>query len=220
MRIRYSILSLLAGAIVLAGCGSSSSTPSSSASSAATSTSSTPASTATVGFEGVELEQGADLAPANATQTGTVDGIQCGSSEQLAYHIHAHLAVYVNGAARTLPAGIGIPSSTAAASAQGPIASGGQCIYWLHTHSTDGVIHVESPTHRIYTLGNFFDEWHQPLSAGRVGNAIGKVTGLVNGKPWKKDPRSIPLTPHAVIQLSVGTPVAPFKQLDWSPTQL
>jgi hypothetical protein len=198
---------IAAAALALGGCGGSSTSTSTSA-------------PAALGFEGVPLEQGADLAPASTTQTGTVDGIQCGATEQLAYHIHAHLAVYVNGAPRTLPAGIGIPGSTTQQSSQGPVAAGGQCIYWLHTHAPDGVIHVESPTHRTYTLGNFFDEWHQPLSANQVGSAKGQVTAFFNGKPWIKSVRSIPLEPHAVIQLSVGTPVVPFKAISWSQTQL
>jgi hypothetical protein len=213
---------IAAGAVLLAGCGSSGSS-SSSSTAAASSTPSVQTSTTApvaVGFEGVPLEQGPGLAPASTTQTGPVNGIQCGSTEQLAYHIHAHLAVYVNGSPRALPAGIGIPGSTTEQSAQGPVAAGGQCIYWLHTHAPDGVIHVESPTHRIYTLGDFFDEWHQPLSANQVGAASGKVTAFVNGKPWTKNPRAIPLIPHAVIQLSVGTPVVPFKNVSWSQTQL
>ena len=166
------------------------------------------------------IEQGAAIAPASTTQTGTVDGIQCGSSEQLAYHIHAHLTVYVNGSPRAVPGGIGIPGSVVQQTAQGPVAAGGQCIYWLHTHAPDGVIHVESPTQRIYTLGDFFDEWHQPLTANQVGTATGKVTAFINGKLWTKDPRSIPLTPHAVIQLDVGTPDVPFQNLSWSGLQL
>jgi hypothetical protein len=209
-------------ALVLAGCGSSSSSSSSSATSAASSTTSSGASTGTtqIGFENVPIEQGAEIAPASTTQTGEVDGIKCGATEQLAYHIHAHLLVYVNGQPRALPGGIGIPGSQVQQSAQGPVAVGGQCIYWLHTHAPDGVIHIESPTKRIYTLGNFFDEWHQPLSATQVGSASGKVTAFVNGKPWTKDPRSIPLDPHAVIQLSIGAPVVAFKTFSWSETQL
>ena len=38
----------------------------------------------------------------------------------------------------------------------------------------------------------------------------GAVTAIVNGKVWTADPRRIPLTAHAQIQLEVGTPlVAP-----------
>jgi hypothetical protein len=227
MSARTRFLALLAGALILAGCGSSSSSssPSTSSSSAAATSSATTstgasASAAQIGFEGVAIEQGPLLAPAGTTETGTVHGIECGSSEQLAYHIHAHLAVYANGAPRTLPGGIGIPGSQVVQTAQGPEAAGGQCIYWLHTHAPDGVIHIESPTKRIYTLGDFFAEWHQPLSATHVADAPGKVTAVVNGKPWTKSPAAIPLEPHTVIQLSVGSPTVPFKSIDWSQTQL
>jgi hypothetical protein len=218
MSARSMILAAAVAALVVAGCGSSTSKSSTTSGSAATTSSSTTATQ--TGFERVAIEQGQDLAPASTTQTGTVDGIQCGSTEQLAYHIHAHLQVYVNGAARSLPGGIGIPGSQVVSSAEGPVAQGGQCIYWLHTHAPDGIIHIESPTHRVYTLGNFFDEWHQPLSSTQVSTASGKVTAFVNGKPWTKNPRDIPLDPHAVIQLSVGTPVVAFKSLSWAGTQL
>jgi hypothetical protein len=222
MRSRTAAVLLLAAA-TLAGCGSSasSSTSSSQTSPAATQ----PAQTTTtqqpaLGFEGVPLQQGPELAPASTTGTATVDGIQCAPAEQLVYHIHAHLSVYDHGQPRALPAGIGIPGSVTQQTQYGPIAAGGQCIYWLHTHTTDGIIHVESPTARVYTLGNFFDIWRQPLSPTQVAGASGTVTAVVNGKSWTHSPRAIPLLPHAVIQLSVGTPVVPFKGLSWSGLQL
>lgn len=36
---------------------------------------------------------------------------------------------------------------------QGPFIASGTCFYWLHTHAADGIIHVESPVHRVFTLG-------------------------------------------------------------------
>jgi hypothetical protein len=216
-------------AIALAACGSNSSSSSgtgtSSSSAAATTTPSSSSQTATtsqpaVGFEGVPLQTGPALAPASTTGTAKVDGITCGSSEQLAYHIHTHLAVFRNGQAYTLPAGVGIPGSQAESTNQGPIANGGSCIYWLHTHTTDGIIHIESPTKRIYTLGDFFDVWRQPLSHNQVGSLHGAISAFVNGKPWKKAPRDIPLLPHADIQLEIGQPTPPIVTVNWSQTQL
>ena len=125
----------------------------------------------------------------------TVDGIKCQTSEQVAYHIHAHLAIYASGDPQAVPAGIGIP--------------GGRCLYWLHTHDATGVIHVESPAQRAYTLGQFFDIWGQPLSTSQVGRASGQVTVFLNGKRFSGDPRSIKLTAHALIQLDVGKVVPP-----------
>jgi hypothetical protein len=221
---RFIVLSTVAAVLLaLAGCGSSSSSSSSSSASSASSsgTSSSSTSSATqAGFEGIPIEPGASLASAATTGTSRVDGISCGATEQLAYHIHAHLAVFVNGQPRAVPGGIGIPGSQVVQSSEGPVANGGECIYWLHTHAPDGVIHIESPTQRIYTLGDFFDVWRQPLSSNNVAGVKGHVTALVNGKPWTKSLRSIPLDPHTAVQLDIGSPTAPFKSVGWSQTQL
>jgi hypothetical protein len=205
---------------VIALASSASTQASTSTTGTGTSDATSSASQPSIGFEGVPLQTGPAVAPASTTGTGKVDGITCGPSEQLVYHIHAHLAVFKNGQSYTLPAGIGIPGSRAVNTNQGPIASGGSCIYWLHTHTTDGVIHIESPIKKIYTLGNFFDEWHQPLSKSQVGTLSGRVTAFVNGKQYKKDLRDIPLLPHAVIQLQIGEPAPPLVKIDWSQTQL
>jgi hypothetical protein len=139
-------------------------------------------------------------------QGQAVDGVSCDTAEQVVYHIHAHLAVYTNGGPRIIPAGIGIvpPTQTVQTSA-GPFVVAGTCFYWLHSHTPDGIIHVESPSQRVYTLGNFFDIWNQPLSATQVGPAHGTVTAYVDGQGFTGDPRSIPLNAHALIQLDVGS---------------
>jgi len=211
----------LACVLLLAGCGGSSSTSTTNSQTTGTSaTQTTPPTTGPKGFEGVAIESGTDLASPGTTRTHTVDGITCAPSEALVYHIHAHLQVFVAGTPRAVPGGIGIPGSRIVQTVAGPVAFGGQCIYWLHTHAPDGIIHVESPKQRVYTLGNFFDVWHQALSSSHVGAASGKVTALVSGKPWARDVRSIPLIPHAVIQLSVGTPVVPFNNFSWTGLRL
>ena len=59
-----------------------------------------------------------------------------------------------------------------------------------------------------------------PDMRSRVGAIKGKVTALVNGKTWTKDPRAIPLDPRTVIQLDVGSPAVPFQPVNWSGTGL
>ncbi len=151
---------------------------------------------------------GAVLASTAASANGeTVDGMKCETSEQVLFHIHAHLAIFVNGKQRLVPEGIGItPPRTEQQSAAGPFVVNGSCFYWLHSHTADGIIHIESPIQRTYTLGNYFDIWKQPLSATQVGPAKGPVTAYLNGRRFSGDPRSIPLKAHALIQLDVGTP--------------
>jgi hypothetical protein len=138
-----------------------------------------------------------------------IDGIKCETQEQLLFHIHAHLALYADGQPRTVPAGIGIPDPQAEQTSQGRFVVGGSCFYWLHSHSEDGVVHIESPVQRTFTLGNYFDIWGQPLSATQVGADRGPVTAYLNGQRFTGDPRTIPLTAHAAVQLDVGTDVPP-----------
>lgn len=89
--------------------------------------------------------------------------------------------------------------------AGGAYVSGGSKFYWLRTHDETGIIHIESPQQRTFTLGDLFDIWHQPLSPTQVGPAAGQVAVLVNNHPAGGDPRAIPLGAHDVIQLNVDT---------------
>ncbi len=224
MKLRaFACLVLIAG--LLAGCGSSKKASSSTApASSSTSTNSTPtpqslagAPAGATGPEGIPIEGGPLLAsPATSTPGQPVDGIRCQAGEQVAYHIHSHLQVYVNGQPRALPPAIGMVKPGYERTSHGFFFGALGCYYWLHVHAQDGVIHIESPTVRIYTLGNFFDEWRQPLSANEVGPSAGKVTAFVNGQRWTAGPRSIPLRSHEVIQLDVGNPLVPFHTVSFA----
>jgi hypothetical protein len=154
---------------------------------------------------------------ANAVTGQTVDGIGCQTSEQTIFHIHAHLTIFVNGSQRQIPAAIGIPGAQAQNTAQGTFIAAGNCFYWLHTHAADGIIHIESPGHRTYTLGDFFDEWGQPLSPSQVGPAAGHVVALYNDRVYQGNPRNIPLTAHAEIQLEVGDPLIAPQTITFPP---
>ena len=137
-----------------------------------------------------------------------VDGITCQANEQILFHIHAHLTIFVKGAARQVPAGIGIaPPYEVAQTPRGAFVAGASCFMWLHTHAADGIIHTESPVRRTYTLGKFFDIWGQRLDREHVGPARGPVTALFNGHVFTGSPRTIPLLAHAQIQLDVGRPL-------------
>ena len=98
----------------------------------------------------------------------------------------------------------GLPSLAALAEANGTRPGR------LHTHAADGIIHIESPVHRTFTLGDFFDVWGQSLGPDQVGPATGPVVAIYNGQLYEVNPRDIPLNAHAQIQLEIGKPlVAP-----------
>jgi hypothetical protein len=170
-----------------------------------------------VGPEGVVVLNVANLAPASTTQTGTpVDGITCRplAKETVKYHVHIHVAIFVNGTQMRLPAGIGITAPFVVQHyLSGPFDDVGlsDCLYWLHTHVADGIVHVEAPAKQSFNLGQFFDIWGQPLGPNQVGPAKGKVVVFENGKRLTGNPRSTPLTPHGDIQIDVGSPVVAFQ---------
>src|SRR6266700_3193093 len=128
-----------------------------------------------------------------------IDGIQC-QAEMVQIHFHAHLALIQSGTAIPLPGGIGILQD------QG-------CLYWLHTHAADGIIHIESPGTATFTLGQFFDVWGQPLSSTQAGplhtDRAGQLRVFVDGKLYVGDPRAIALTPHELITIESGAEVPP-----------
>lgn len=172
-----------------------------------------------VGPEGVPLQNVPDLASADSTVSGApVDGITCRRfmDQEDPYHVHAHVTIFVNGQQVRIPAGAGItPPRVSEHVPGGTFFDSGpnDCLYWLHTHANDGIIHIEAPAKQSFTLGQFFDIWGQPLSPSQVGPAKGPVVAFLNGQRFAGDPRDIPLDAQAAIQLDVGTPVVPFKPI-------
>jgi len=174
-----------------------------------------------LGPENVPIPSAPMLAGTSAATAGqAIDGIGCETSEQTVFHIHTHLTIFVDGQQRQVPAGIGIPGAVAQQTQAGPFIDSGSCFYWLHTHAADGIIHIESPVQRTYTLGEFFDEWGQPLSPSQVGSAHGKVTVIVNGQVFKGDPRDVPLGSRENLQVEVGTPLVTPETINWPSTGL
>lgn len=181
-----------------------------------TSTVATPTAKAYIGPDGFPVETGAFLAPSTTTRLGAIiDGVQCEPIAQLAYQTYAHLQVYVKGRSRALPGGIGMVDEAVIETPHGLYYTTNTCMYWLHTRAADGLIELQSPVPRRFTLGDFFAIWNQPLSASRVARSKGAVTATVNGRRWHGNPASIPLTQNVAIQLSVGKPTPAPQPVEW-----
>jgi hypothetical protein len=130
-----------------------------------------------------------------------------------------HLDVVLNGQKATIPAGIGLAEPVDS----GPCPPGpvpvGDCASGhvfvarvanspLHTHTTSGIIHIESDRPGTFTLGDFFDEWGVRLDSSCIG---GYCTGsgrrlrvFVDGKRVSGNPRSIILANHEEIAVVFG----------------
>jgi hypothetical protein len=114
----------------------------------------------------------------SASQPPAGTEIRCDlGGHDAAYHIHALVGVRVNGQLYSPPANIGI---------------GSDCMYWVHTHATDAIVHIEAPAEVHPTLGDFLDIWANTfpndtlLKQAREAIAAGKVT--VNDAPISTDP--------------------------------
>jgi hypothetical protein len=141
-----------------------------------------------------------------------INGISCDTLEATIVHIHMHLAIFVNGQEQQIPYGIGIGQPWQVSdSDEGPFVDDGSCFYWIHTHTGDGIVHIESPLRRRFTLGDFFAIWQMPLSANQVGPAQGPVTLYVNGQQSTANPADVPLLAHERVQLDVGGDVPPYQ---------
>jgi hypothetical protein len=96
--------------------------------------------------------------------------LPCVSGTGAAYHWHTALVITSAGSPVTIPDDIG----------RQPAAP---CMEVLHTHNTDGLIHIEPDTPeqaRVYTVADFFLVWGKPFGA---------PTGmLVNGTPVTPSP--------------------------------
>jgi hypothetical protein len=126
------------------------------------------------------------------TGFATIDGIPCETQEYLTFHVHAHLDIFVGGDPLTVPAGVGIPNNA--------------CLYYLHTHTPDGVIHIESPKEQGFTLGQFFDIWRSTSTGFPPANEEPVIH--VNGNLVTTKLNDTPLHPHDEIVLVYGNPPA------------
>lgn len=211
--------------MTLSGCGGADRRPTTTAptlsatTTAPTSTVATPSAKPYLGPDGLLIETGAFLAPATTTRLGgIVDGIQCEPLAQLAYTAYVHLQVYVHGRSRALPGGIGIVDESVTETPHGLYYGANTCMYWLHTRAADGLVEVQSPVPRQFTLGDLFGVWDQPLGRSRVAGVHGPVRATVNGRPWRGDPAQIPLREHEAIRLTVGGSAPAAHPVDWAAT--
>ncbi|HEV2216863.1 MAG TPA: hypothetical protein VGV88_04725 [Candidatus Dormibacteraeota bacterium] len=160
------------------------------------------------------------MPPSHSPAHRSFTAIPCDQLEHTQVHYHAFLQILNQGSNVDIPTNVGRTLG---------------CYYWLHMHSNEaGIIHVESPADRTFTLGDFFDVWSdwgqasQPLDSTHVSTLT--LTGdqkLVvyidqgDGKgasPFTGDPRTIVLKNHEVITLEISPPVVnPPPAFSWPP---
>ena len=130
----------------------------------------------------------------NTAPVGTIQGVECDPTEGTVLHVHAHLDLIVDSKSATIPAGIGIKPN--------------ECLYWLHTHNTSGVIHIESPQQTTFTLGQFIQVWDNTPGISpkfeEISHGDKNIRVFVNGVEVKDNYENIKLFAHDEIALVSG----------------
>lgn len=136
------------------------------------------------------------------TASQSIDGVTCLLNEN--YHVHAHLTIILDGGSLAVPSQIGL---------QG-------CAYEVHTHDRSGILHVETDQKKIFTLGQVFSLWGQPLSSTNIAGITTKPLLVLfqdDGQieTFSGDPRSIELRHHRKIFLILGKVPATVPNYLW-----
>ena len=110
-----------------------------------------------------------------------------------AEHYHPKLRIIIGDKDVPIPANIGVDPTTGAMSA-------------VHTHETDGTIHIEADTvGETFTLGQLFTQWGVTLTPTQIGGVTAKdgqqVDVTSNEMPVTGDPKDLRLEPDQVIVL-------------------
>jgi hypothetical protein len=123
-------------------------------------------------------------------------GLQVLTAEGQVQHTHQHLDLFVDGQRIAIPANLGIDRVHLILSP-------------IHTHDATGIIHVESPVVRDFTLGEFFDVWGVRFDGHCVGGICDGTARVLtvyrNGQPVSGDPRTLVLDAHEEIVVAIGT---------------
>jgi hypothetical protein len=151
----------------------------------------------------------------NAPSANTVP---CDLLEQTQVHYHAALQI-LNGESR-----VPIPTN---------LGRTGSCYYWLHMHTGEqGIIHVEAPDDRTFTLGDFFQVWSMwagdkefidrthvsTISLGSDQKLLVYVDSGAGPQAYTGDPGAIVLKEREVITLEITPPaLTPPPAFDWPP---
>jgi hypothetical protein len=136
------------------------------------------------------------------------NSIPCDQLEHTQVHYHAHLQIVADGNI--------VPISTA-------VGRTATCYYWLHMHTGEqGIIHIEAPADRTFTLADFFSVWsawsgrHQLLDSTHVstmtltaGQTLMVYVDVDDGSGphvYTGDPQKIVLRNHEMITLEITPP--------------
>jgi len=117
--------------------------------------------------------------------------------EHTEIHYHSHLDIFVNGRLEPVAPSIGRQDQSFFSA--------------LHTHTTNGAIHIEAPENQVFTLQMLFTEWGVRLTPRCIGTycrPATKIAAYVDGKLDTEPLPKIALLKGREIALVIGKPPA------------
>ena len=107
----------------------------------------------------------------NEARTSREIALTCTTDMATKFHIHPHVKIEINGADQIVPANTGVKPT---------------CMNSIHTHDASGILHVESPVKKDFTVGDFFAVWGKEFNKNQIldyktGTST-TITLTVNGK--------------------------------------
>ncbi|HTU64559.1 MAG TPA: hypothetical protein VMF52_01305 [Steroidobacteraceae bacterium] len=144
-------------------------------------------------------------------QGATTAGLDCNINMDESYHVHTHVSIFLNGEALSFPGDVGIA----------PVSPGVRCFYSIHTHDKSGKIHVEAPAPGLFTLGQLFQIWGQPLETTNIAGITGLpitvyVTDNGNVTVATDNWADIELKSHREVTIQIGTAITEIPNFTWS----
>src|SRR6187551_2971395 len=89
----------------------------------------------------------------DTAKTSREVALTCTTDMATEFHIHPELSIFVNGEQITIPTDLGVTPA---------------CMTSIHTHDSTGIIHVEAPIQKDFTLGDFFAVWNKDFSKTKL----------------------------------------------------
>jgi hypothetical protein len=154
---------------------------------------------------------GSNRWPSPQTDGAPIGRFNCVINPPQSLAFYAHLSILVNNEPQKIPTYLG-------ASRQPPT----HCFYAIHTHDSSGKIHVTPAAPGIFTLGELFEIWGQPLTNTNVAGVTGLPVEIYvtdNGTSTKvedSDWSSIELRDHREITIGLGTPLIEIPNFTWA----
>ncbi|HSC14030.1 MAG TPA: hypothetical protein VLI71_02890, partial [Gammaproteobacteria bacterium] len=140
-----------------------------------------------------------------------VQGLACGAMD-LTFHAHFHVAFFLNGDQLAVPNGIGSVEPR----------PGSHCYYAIHTHEMSGKVHLEAAAPGVFTLGQMFRIWGQPLEWTNVAGFTGLpvVVYIVDANAttatkYEGDLKLIELVSKRGIVFQIGEPIREIPRYTW-----